>query len=318
MSKQILTFGRYLKAKYKQRIKKVPISLSGFTCPNIDGFLAKGGCTYCDNSSFSPNLSSSSKSLYLSNRSKENPILDLQLKELKQQFNKTARFFKQSYKINKYIVYFQSFSNSYAPVETLEVLYKKALSFKNVIGLSIGTRADCLSDEFLDLLVRLGKNKEIWLEIGVQSIFDKTLKFINRAEKYQDIKAWILKARAKNIQVCAHLIYGLPNESVENCLESFKEVTSLGVNSIKIHPLYIVTNTRLEIMHKENKLSLLSQDDYIKALLKSLEILPENISVQRITAGIDNQTLITPAWVKDKNKAIKTIKKALKEKNLIY
>ncbi|MGB5792577.1 MAG: TIGR01212 family radical SAM protein, partial [Poseidonibacter sp.] len=162
--KNVLTIGRYFKNKFGEKVYKVPISISGFTCPNIDGTVAKGGCSFCENDSFSPNLQEKKPKFKLSPRVNENPFLDNQLKQLELQFNATKQRLGNKFKTQKFIVYFQSFTNTYAPCATLKALYEKALSFDNVIGLSIGTRTDCVTDEILDYLKDLSKDKEIWIE----------------------------------------------------------------------------------------------------------------------------------------------------------
>ena len=170
--KNVLTIGRYFKKKFGEKVYKVPISISGFTCPNIDGTVAKGGCSFCENDSFSPNLQEKKTKFKLNPKIEENPYLENQLKQLEMQFNATKQRLGNKFGTQKFIVYFQSFTNTYAPFSTLKALYEKALSFENVIGLSIGTRTDCVTDEILDYLVELSKDKEIWIEFGIQSFFD--------------------------------------------------------------------------------------------------------------------------------------------------
>ena len=318
MSKKILTFGTYLKKRFGEPVRKVPISLTGFTCPNIDGKVTKGGCTYCDNESFSPNLPHEETKFFLSDINPENPLLEAQLKEVDSQFQNTSEYFRKNYGTKKFIAYFQSFSNTYAPIDTLKKLYAKAMEKEEVVGISIGTRADCISDELLDHLVELNKTKEIWVEFGVQSVFDKTLKAINRGEQYNEIKETILKTKARGLKVCAHLIYGLPKEEKSDMLGSFNEVVSLGVDSIKIHPLYVVSNTPLANSYNKGYFSPIEEEVYIDAVVESLKNLPENISVQRITAGIDNETLLSPDWCKDKNIQINKIRNLLYKDGYIY
>ena len=208
MYKQLPTFGRYLKRKFKTRVQKLPVGLSGFTCPNIDGTVAKGGCTFCLNESFSPNLAQNAK-ITLNLNSTTNPLLEQQLKELDRQIKQTQIAFRKQ-GVKKFLIYFQSFTNTYAPFSTIKALYEKALTYPDVIGLSIGTRSDSVSDEVYDYLANLSKTKEIWIEFGVQSIFDETLKKINRGHDALNAKEAILKAKAKGLNVCAHLIFGLP------------------------------------------------------------------------------------------------------------
>ena len=169
---QIYTYGNYLKNRFGVKVYKVGINISGFTCPNIDGTVAKGGCTFCENDSFSASTDTVQelKSFHLNLESKYNPFLDKQLEQLKFQFDAISKRQKEEYGAEKFLVYFQSFTNTYAPFETLKALYDKALSFENVVGLSIGTRSDSITQETLDYLQELNRDKEIWIEFGIQSI----------------------------------------------------------------------------------------------------------------------------------------------------
>merc|ERR1711879_41316 len=187
-NKEVLTMGRYFRKKFGETIYKVPISISGFTCPNIDGTVAKGGCTFCENDSFSPNLQEKKPTFKLNPKVNENPFLDKQISQLEMQFNATKNRLQNKFGTKKFIVYFQSFTNTYAPLETLKALYTSALSFDNVIGLSIGTRTDCMTDEILDFLEELSKEKEIWVEYGIQSFYDETLEKNNRGDDSATMK----------------------------------------------------------------------------------------------------------------------------------
>lgn len=310
MYKQLPTFGRYLKRKFKTRVQKLPVGLSGFTCPNIDGTVAKGGCTFCLNESFSPNLAQNAK-ITLNLNSTTNPLLEQQLKELDRQITQTQIAFRKQ-GIKKFLIYFQSFTNTYAPFSTLKILYEKALSYPDVIGLSIGTRSDSVSDEVYDYLADLSKTKEIWIEFGVQSIFDETLKKINRGHDALNAKEAILKAKAKGLNVCAHLIFGLPQESKDMMLQSAKEVYSWGIDSVKYHPLYVVKNTQLASEFKNNKFTPISKEEYAQVLKEAIKLKPEHITIQRITAGINDDSLLAPEWCGwGKNKMMDFLNKEL-------
>ena len=314
----INTIGRYWRDKYNQKIYKIPISISGFTCPNIDGTLTKGGCSFCENESFSPNLTDKSK-FKLNLKSNSNPYLEKQLNQLEEQFYITKNKLQNKFKAQKFIVYFQSFTNTYAPLDTLKALYEKALSFDDVIGLSIGTRADCVADETLEYLAKL-KNKgfEIWIEYGIQSVFDKTLQKVNRAEKFEDIKNTIKKTKDLDLLVCGHLIFGLPDETQEMMLSSVQKTIELKVDSIKFHPLYVVKNTLLTNEYNQGKFTPISKKLYIDTLVKSIKLLPNTITVSRVSAGISDNTLLAPSWCKDKHSLIYEIKQALLSEKLIY
>ena len=316
--KEVLTIGRYFKNKFGEKVYKIPISISGFTCPNIDGTKAKGGCSFCENDSFSPNLQEKKTKFKLNPNIEHNPFLENQLKQLEMQFIATKKRLENKFKAKKFIVYFQSFTNTYAPLSTLKALYEKALSFDDVIGLSIGTRTDCVTDEILDFLYEKSKQKEIWIEYGIQSFFQTTLDKINRADDVENMRYWIRRTKEKGLNVCGHLIYGLPDENQEMMLETFKQTIDLKVDSIKFHPLYVVKNTLLTNEFKKGRFTPISEELYIDTVVKSIVNLPQNVSVQRVTAGIDDDTLLSPLWCKNKHQQMKKIRVALEEKGFIY
>ena len=318
--KQIYTFGNYLKDKFNTKVYKVGINISGFTCPNIDGTVAKGGCTFCENDSFSASTGQVQelKGFHLNLESKENPFLDKQLLQLEQQFHAISSRQKREYGAQKFLVYFQSFTNTYAPFETLKALYEKALSFPDVVGLSIGTRSDSITLETLEYLQKLSKEKEIWIEFGIQSIYDETLEKINRGHDAQNVKEWIIRSKEAGLNVCGHLIFGLPGESKEMMLETAKEAYKWGVDSVKYHPLYVVKRTALANDFLAGKFTPISEEEYLEVLVKAIELKPKNVSVQRVTAGINDDSLLAPNWCKDKNTQIKNINKALKPLGVKY
>ena len=316
--KEVLTIGRYFKNKFGEKVYKIPISISGFTCPNIDGTKAKGGCSFCENDSFSPNLQEKKTKFKLNPNIEHNPFLENQLKQLEMQFIATKKRLENKFKAKKFIVYFQSFTNTYAPLSTLKALYEKALSFDDVIGLSIGTRTDCVTDEILDFLYEKSKQKEIWIEYGIQSFFQTTLDKINRADDVENMRYWIRRTKEKGLNVCGHLIYGLPDENQEMMLETFKQTIDLKVDSIKFHPLYVVKNTLLTNEFKKGRFTPISEELYIDTVVKSIINLPQNVSVQRVTAGIDDDTLLSPLWCKNKHQQMKKIRIALEEEGFIY
>jgi len=318
--KQLYTYGKYLLDKFGCKVYKVGINISGFTCPNIDGTVAKGGCTFCENDSFSAstNQIQDLKGFHLNLNSTTNPFLQQQLAQLKEQFQTISKLQKEKYGAKKFLVYFQSFTNTYAPFETLKALYDEALSFDDVVGLSIGTRSDSITDETLEYLVELSKEKEIWIEFGIQSIYNETLKKINRGHTSQNVKEWILKAKSKGLLVCGHLIFGLPDETKQMMLNTAKEAYNWGIDSVKYHPLYVVKRTALGNDYLKGKFVPITQEDYLDILVESIALKPENVSIQRVTAGIDDDTLLAPQWCRNKNQQIKNINKALKPLNLKY
>lgn len=319
-TKQIYTFGKYLNEKFGTKVHKTAISISGFTCPNIDGTVAKGGCTFCENDSFSPSLDSVRplKGFHLNLTSKENPFLDKQLLQLEMQFSALSSRQRREYGVQKYLVYFQSFTNTYAPFDTLKALYEKALSFDDVVGLSIGTRSDSITDETLKYLGELAKTKEIWIEFGIQSVYDETLERINRGHSSANVKEWILKAKAAGLNVCGHLIFGLPGEDKAMMLETAKQAYEWGIDSVKYHPLYVVKKTALANEYARGEFTPITEDDYLDVLNEAILMKPEDVSIQRITAGIDDNSLIAPYWCRDKNEQIKNINSSLKKIGFKY
>jgi len=317
---QIYTFGSYLKNKFGVKVYKVGINISGFTCPNIDGTVARGGCTFCENDSFSASTDEVKelKGFYLNLDSAENPYLEKQLKQLEIQFEAISKRQAREYGAEKFLVYFQSFTNTYAPFETLKALYDKALSFENVVGLSIGTRSDSITDETLAYLSELAKTKEIWIEFGIQSVYDATLERINRGHDAQNVKEWIIKSKEAGLNVCGHLIFGLPDETQEMMLETSKQAYEWGIDSVKYHPLYVVKKTALANEFMRGEFTPIDEELYLDTLVKSLEMKPENVSVQRVTAGIDDDSLLAPQWCRNKNKQVKHINAALKKVGLKY
>ncbi len=306
---KLYTFGKYLKKKFNTNVKKVPISIPGFTCPNIDGTVARGGCVFCENESFSPNFTKEKFTLNLT--SKENPLLEKQLKSLEFQFFNTVPTLKKIYGAQKFIVYFQSFTNTYAPFKTLKALYEKALSFPDVIGISVGTRTDSITDETLQYLKKLSKDYEIWIEYGIQTSNDETLKKINRGHDFQNIVDTITKTKELGLNVCGHLIFGLPGESQKDMLKSVKDSLALNIDSIKFHPLYVTENTLLALEYKKGNFTPITEEEYIDTLVKAIKMLPQNISIQRMTAGSKN--LLAPEWCRDKAAQMSHIHQALQK-----
>ncbi|MBT5933794.1 TIGR01212 family radical SAM protein [Sulfurimonas sp.] len=318
--KQIFTYGNYLKEKFSCKVYKVGINISGFTCPNIDGTVAKGGCTFCENDSFSASTDEVQelKGFHLNLDSKENPFLDKQIKQLEIQFDAISKRQAKEYGAEKFLVYFQSFTNTYAPFDTLKALYEKALSFDNVVGLSIGTRSDSITEETLEYLAELAKTNEIWLEFGIQSVYDETLLRINRGHDSANVKEWIIKSKKAGVNVCGHLIFGLGGETQEMMLETSRAAYEWGIDSVKYHPLYVVKKTALANEFNRGEFTPISEELYLDTLLKSVQMKPENVSVQRVTAGIDDDSLLSPKWCRDKNKQIKNINAAFKKIGLKY
>lgn len=320
--RELLTIGRYFQARFGERVRKIPITLQGFTCPNIDGTLAKGGCIYCCNESFSPSaikVKDLDSSFTMRPNLSTNPLLSKQLSQLEEQFLWHTEFHKRKFSVQKYMVYFQSYTNTYAPLETLQALFSKALGFANVVGLSIGTRVDCVDSSVLAMLGEFVKNgAEIWLEYGVQSVFDETLRKINRAHTSKGIDTLFAKTRAHGIKVCAHLIYGLPGEDSEMMLHSLQKVLEWGIDGIKIHPLYVIEGTPLARMYAANRYIPIDLESYIELVIKSLQKIPPEVVIHRISASAHEESLIAPTWCFDKNIQMRALRERLLEIGIVY
>ena len=197
-------------------------------------------------------------------------------------------------------------------------MYEKALSFPDVVGLSIGTRSDSITDETLRYLAELNKKSEIWLEFGIQSVYDETLKKINRGHDSANVKEWILKSKKVGLNVCGHLIFGLANETQEMMLETSKQAYEWGIDSVKYHPLYVVKRTALANEFTRGEFTPISEDEYLDVLIKSIIMKPKHVSVQRVTAGIDDNSLLAPQWCREKNTQIRHINARFKKIGLKY
>lgn len=304
--KEVFTFGRYLRQKFGESVYKVPVSLPGFTCPNIDGSVAFGGCTFCENESFSPNLTTSAKPKFtLTKTSLENPLLQTQLQALDLQYGATAKRLSKKFGAKKFLVYFQSFSNTYAPLETLRTLYEKALALNDAIGISVGTRTDCIDTRLLEYLSDLADKSEVWVEYGIQSFFDETLRRINRGHDASNIVEGLKATKKHGLNTCGHLIFGLPGETSQMMLENFDRAITLGVDSLKIHPLYVVKNTALAASVKAGTFEPISEELFLELLVECIRRLPSDVSIQRITAGVSDDSLIAPSWCGNKHTQMK-------------
>lgn len=320
--KKILTFGRYFKQTVGEKVRKIPLSIPGFTCPNIDGTLARGGCIFCKNESFSPAMQAKQtpqQSFKLNPQISFNPILDLQLEALNKQFDTQKQFHHDKFKMRKFLAYFQSFTNTYAPLETLKTLYNEVLRRKDVVGISIGTRFDSITLDILDYLAQwVKKGKIVWVEYGVQSIHKSTLDLINRGHDSSELAYWVKEARMRGIKICIHLIYGLPKESDAMIFQSLDEVLRIGLDGLKIHPLYVMEHTALASMYKQGEYEPLSLEHYASLLVESLKRVPSDVVLHRISAGVHSGDLIAPKWCLDKNIQMRYLRDELRKAGIEY
>jgi len=274
-------------------VHKIQID-AGFTCPNRDGHVAVGGCIYCDG-----------RGSKLRQQG-ELPSVTEQIVQGKKYYTKQAA---------KFIAYFQTFTNTYAPVEKLRALYDEALAQKDVIGLSIGTRPDCLDSDVVELLKGYAQKCHAWVELGLQSVNDKTLQFINRGHNFQQFLDAMNALAGKDLNICVHIIIGLPGESDKDVLTTAKTLAALPVNGIKIHSLLALEGTTLGDMYKKGDVQMISREKYISLVADILEVLPPEIVIQRLTADGYRDIFLAPEWAMNKLDVLNTINKELERRD---
>jgi len=267
---------------------------AGFTCPNRDGHVAVGGCIYCDGRG--------------SKLRQQGP-----LPSVTDQILSGKKYYSPS--ASKFVAYFQTFTNTYAPVEKLKTLYDEALAQENVIGLSIGTRPDCLPPEVIDLLAGYAQKFHVWVELGLQSIHDRTLKTINRGHTYQQFLEAVNNLSGKGLNICVHIIIGLPGESDKDVTATAKTLAALPVNGIKIHSLLALEGTLMGNMYKEGSIQMITKEQYVSLTADVLELLPPEMVVQRLTADGYRDIFLAPAWAGNKLDVLNAINKELERRN---
>ncbi|MBM4054899.1 MAG: TIGR01212 family radical SAM protein [Planctomycetes bacterium] len=269
-------FSEYLKEKFPFKVHKIALH-AGFTCPNRDGRVGVGGCTYCANESFSPNV----KEPYLS---------------ITEQIQKGKSFQRQRYGAEKFIAYFQSFTNTYADVGTLKAYYEEAMADQDVIGLSIGTRPDCINGEILDIINSYTKKYHVWIEYGLQSIHEETLKRINRGHEYKAFVDAVNLTKKTCINMCIHVILGLPLETYDDMMKTAEAVAEMDIQGIKLHHLYVAKNTALAEEYFKGNVKTLDVHEYVRLVADFLERIPPNVTVQRLVGDTHGNFLISPIW----------------------
>lgn len=289
-------FSAYLKEHFGATVYKVSID-AGFSCPNKDGRISKDGCIYCENRSFSFNT-----------RFPPRPI--------EEQIEEGMNFGRKRYNAEKFIAYFQAYTNTYAPPDILKSKYDTVKKFPDIVGISIGTRPDCVNKEILEIINSFTKDYEVWLEYGLQSIHKKTLAHINRGHLYEDfLEAVNLTGNYKDIKICGHVIIGLPGETREDILDTAKEMGRLNIDGIKIHPLHVVRGTKLEEFFNRGLYKTLELEGYADLVTEFLEYLSPRTIIQRMTADCPREVLIGPMWIMRKGDVLNRIDTVMLEKN---
>ena len=291
LSNHVNTFGQAMLHRYGERVHKIAID-ADFTCPNRDGSKGRGGCTFCNNVSFSPN-------------GRQPPGISEQLAA-------GRRVIRKRTGARKYLAYFQAYTNTYADIDSLRELYDEALSEPDIIGLAVGTRPDCAPPPVLDLLAAYQQQgHEIWLELGLQSSFDESLKRVNRGHGFAEYQTALLAARNRGLQVCTHLIIGLPGETQAHCKTTLERILELGVDGLKLHPLHVVKGTQLANEWRRGEYQPLLLDEYINIATDLIRHTPPEVIFHRVTGTASKQILLAPEWCSQKWLVLNRITNAL-------
>lgn len=293
-NKRYHTWNWFLQNKFGCKVTKIALN-GGFTCPNIDGTKGVGGCSYC--------LGGSGE------------FAGSPLDSITNQFQKVAEKMGKKWQNTKYIPYFQANTNTYAPLEKLKALYEEALSQENVVGLAIATRPDCISDDVLDYLAELSKRTYLLVELGLQSIFDETGDRINRCHSYKEFENCYFRLKERGINVCVHLIMGLPGETHEMILKSVKKVASLRPECVKLHLLHILKGTKIAKQYEKGEFRCMELSEYVNVIVDALELLPKETVIQRLTGDGAKDSLIAPLWSLKKFVVLNEIDKEMVRRN---
>jgi len=280
---------------FGHRVYKLPID-AGFTCPNRDGAVARGGCIYCDGRG--------------SALRQAGP-----LPAVAEQIRRGRAYYREARHAGRFIAYFQTFTNTYGPPERLRVLYDEALAQEDVIGLSVGTRPDCVPDAVLELLQDYARDRHVWLEFGLQSIHDRTLAALNRGHTAAQFRDAVRRTAGRGIRVCVHIIVGLPGESHADILETVRVLASLPVQGIKIHALLALKGTVLGDRYARGEIQTVSREHYVGTVCDVLECLPPDLVVQRLTADGYKDIFLGPPWAVNKMAVLNAIDRELERRD---
>jgi uncharacterized protein len=294
LAAQLPTFGQYLIKRFGERVHKIALD-AAFTCPNRDGSKGNGGCTFCNNVSFSPNG--------------RQPL------SVSQQLEAGRQVIRKRTGAEKYLAYFQAYTNTYGDIDRLTRLYDEALAEPDVVGLSIGTRPDCVPDAVLDLLAAYrDQGHEVWLELGLQSAFDETLSRVNRGHGFAEYADTVKRARRRELKLCTHLIAGLPGEAPRHCRESLKRVIELGTDGLKLHPLHVVKGTQLANSWRRGGYHPLTLDAYVRIAADLVQASPQSVVWHRLTGTAPREILLAPHWCAEKWRVLNAITQELQRR----
>ncbi len=293
--KRYSDYNYYLRQLYGERVQKISVD-AGLSCPNRDGVLSFDGCIYCNSKGSGSGLFSKGLSIT-------------------QQINAGKIGAIKKYKAKKFLAYFQSYSNTYTSVEHMKQMFDEALCCDGMVGMAVGTRPDCIDEQKIDLLSSYTKKYLVWLEYGLQSVHDKTLTLINRRHSFQDFLDAVSLTQGRGINICTHIILGLPGEDKQMMLQSAKILADSGINGVKIHLLYVVKDTILDQMWKKGSYIPMQQTDYVETVCDFIERLPENVIIQRITGDPHVDELQAPGWAGRYRETFNMIQQTLEDRS---
>ncbi len=288
-------FSRFLRERFGTKVYRVTVD-GGFSCPNVDGSKAYGGCVYCDNRSFSPNR-----------RLPRVPV--------REQVRRGIEILNKRYQVNKFIAYFQAATNTYASLDKLRRLYDEALDHPQIVGLAIGTRPDCVPDEVLDLVEGYARDRYVCLELGLQTIHDRSLQWMNRADRFDSFPDAVARCQGRGLDLCVHVILGLPGETHADMMATADTLASAPVQAVKIHNLHVVKDTPLETMYQRGEVTMMEMDDYVQTVCDFLERLPPHMVIQRLNGDAPPDYLIAPTWCLEKHALLKAIQDELERRD---
>lgn len=269
-------YGAWMRRQFPFRVQKISID-AGFSCPNRDGHISHGGCTFCDNRTFNPSYCQPSKSIT-------------------EQITEGKEFFRHKYPDMKYLAYFQAFSNTYATLDTLQRRYEEALSAEDVVGIVIGTRPDCVSDEILNYLESLNQQTFMIVEYGIESVSDDTLRRVNRGHNFECSRRAIIETHNRGILTGAHIILGLPDESAEDNVRQANIISALPIDILKLHQLQIIRGTQLAAEYERQPFNLYTADEYIDLCRRYIERLRPDMVLERFVSQSPKELLVAPKW----------------------
>ena len=279
-----------------KRVRKLPLN-GGMSCPNLDGTRGFGGCCYCNNKSFSP-------------------VWDKAGQSVQEQMAEYLPRIRRKYKDAGILAYFQPYTNTYAPVKRLREIYEPAFASDEVVGVSIGTRPDCVPPDVMELLEYENSRKPVILELGLQTANDETLKAIGRGHSVAEFEDAVKRAHSAGLWVTSHVILGLPGETLKDSEKTAEVIRDLGISAVKIHPLHIVRDTRLAESYRRGEFELLSFEDYCEAVARFIRIVGKDVAIERFSGEAQNETLVAPDWTGDRNRIVSQVERLLLAQNI--